>query len=88
MLIPRFTVRQLLVLTTVCALFALAASLAQRGHAWAQAVTAAVGALIAAALMSAALFFAAWLISLVFVSSESNSPRLPSPDRKHGGPEA
>jgi hypothetical protein len=69
MLIPRFTVRQLLLITAASALVALAVSEALRGQAWALAVSMAVGGLAVAVVVSVGLFFVAWLISLVFVSS-------------------
>lgn len=72
MLIPRFTVRQLLLITTGCAFAALTVSLAVRQQAWALAVSLALASVALAALFSALLFFAAWVISLVMPEGRSD----------------
>jgi hypothetical protein len=79
MLIPRFTVRQLLVITALCALAALVVSLALRGEAWAIALTLALASIVLAALAAAVMFFAAWLISFVMPGSTRGDVHRPKP---------
>ena len=63
MLIPRFTLRWLLVLTTVSGLFFLVVSLAIQGQSWAIAVATAVGSVGLTLLVHAALFLGAWVLA-------------------------
>jgi hypothetical protein len=65
MLIPRFTIRGLLILTTVCAVHAFVGGLAVRGHAWATAVCLAVGSVVVAFLCYGAFFGLAYVIASV-----------------------
>jgi hypothetical protein len=62
MLIPRFSVRWMLLATTVCAFVFLVARFAVRGDAWAVAIVVAVAALATLFLMFAALFASAMIL--------------------------
>lgn len=64
-LLPRYSIRRMLVMTTVCAVFFLILSLAVRGHLWAAAVSIAVGSGILVVIVGAILFTVAWFVSLV-----------------------
>lgn len=63
MLIPRFSVRWLLGLTTVSALVSLVVSFAVRGQAWALGLTAGLWCLAIAFLLYVSAFLAAWLLA-------------------------
>jgi Na+-driven multidrug efflux pump len=63
MLIPRFTIRTLLVLTTVCSVLAFVGGLAVRGQAWATAVSVAVGSLVLTLLCYGTFFGLAFVIA-------------------------
>jgi hypothetical protein len=63
MLVPRFTIRWLLLLTTVSAVFFLVVTHAVRGDAWAVAVSLAVANLMVAFLVYGAVFGTAWLVA-------------------------
>ncbi len=65
MLIPQFSIRWLLALTTVCALVLSIVSLAVQGHAWAAGVSIGIGALMVSALVYGAIFALVWLFSVV-----------------------
>jgi hypothetical protein len=65
MLIPRFTIRWLLLLTTVCGVFFLVVTLAVRGQAWAIAVSMAVACLAVCFLGYAVFFGLAFLVARV-----------------------
>jgi hypothetical protein len=60
MLIPRFTVRWLLVLTAACALLAFVVSLGIGGSVWAMSLAITLGSLILTVLLYAAAFLLAW----------------------------
>ncbi len=62
MLIPRFSIRWLLGLTTVSAGVSLVLSYAVRGHAWAIGITAGLWTLVAVAVLFVGAFLCAWLI--------------------------
>src|SRR4051812_17656421 len=62
MLIPRYSIRLLLGLTTVSAGVSLVLSYAVRGHAWAIGVTAGLWTFVAVAVLFIAAFLCAWLI--------------------------
>ena len=66
MLIPRFSIRWLLGLTTLCAGLSLVLSYAVRGDAWALGVFAGLGSLLVLAVLYAAAFAAAWMTSRGF----------------------
>lgn len=63
MLIPRFTIRWLLALTTVCAGLSLVLSYAVQGKAWAIALSLGMGLIPLAFLLYALTFLFAWLCS-------------------------
>lgn len=64
MLIPRFSLWHLLVITTASAIFCYIIAMATRGHQWAMAVSLAIGSVLMALLIHAAIFGVAWLLSL------------------------
>ena len=66
MIVPRFTVRSLLLLMTVCSVFFLVLATAIRGQLWAIAVSAAVGSAVLAFLCYGAFFGVAYLLASVF----------------------
>jgi hypothetical protein len=74
MLIPRFTIRWLLSLTTVCAFFFLIAGTAVNGKMWAVGVVTAVVTLLIAMLTYAFLFVWAFALARFFRSIRPNSP--------------
>jgi hypothetical protein len=63
MLIPRFTLRWLLGLTTFCAAVSLVLSMAVRGQAWAIGVSAALFAMAVVAVLFVFAFLSAWLMA-------------------------
>ena len=70
MLIPQYTIRWLLGLTTVCAVIFSIFALALRGSSAAAAVSIAIAALVVVALVHIALFALVWVFSAIF------SPRV------------
>ncbi|MEO8497451.1 MAG: hypothetical protein ABI614_20460, partial [Planctomycetota bacterium] len=64
MLIPRFSLRQLLAVTTASALFCYVVGMATRGHQWAIAISTAVSSVLLAFVLYAAVFAVAWLLAL------------------------
>lgn len=65
MLIPRFTLRWLLVLTTICGGLSLVLSYAMQGHEWAIAISVMLAAVPLLFLLHAFAFTAAWGFSQV-----------------------
>ena len=65
MLIPRFSLRQLLIITTVSAFFCYLLAMATRGHQWAIALSFAVSSILCALIVYAAVFILAWLLAVV-----------------------
>lgn len=65
MLIPQFSIRWLLTLTTVCAVIFSIVGLAVRGHAWAAGVSIGIGALVVLTLVYGSLFALVWMFSVV-----------------------
>jgi lysylphosphatidylglycerol synthetase-like protein (DUF2156 family) len=63
MLIPRFSLRWLFVLTCVCALFFVVLAAGWRGKYWAGGVAIAVLFLIVTLVIHAAVFWLAWLVA-------------------------
>ena len=63
MLIPRFSIRWLLGLTTFSAGVSMVLSYAVRGHAWAIGVTSALWTLVIVSLLFASAFLCAWWIN-------------------------
>ncbi len=66
MLIPRFSIRFLLLLTTVCGVFFFIVTLAVQGSLWATAVSVAVVGVILSMLVQAGTFGVAWAITSFF----------------------
>jgi hypothetical protein len=66
MLIPRFTIRWLLALTAVCAVFFLILTFGVRGALWAAAMSIAVGSLIVAFACYAVVFAGGYLLASTF----------------------
>jgi hypothetical protein len=66
MLIPRFSVRFLLLLTTVCAVFFFIVTLAVQGSHWATALSVAIAGLLFSMLLQAGTFGVAWAITSFF----------------------
>lgn len=64
MLIPRFSLRQLLAVTTASALFCYVIALATRGHAWAITISIAISSILLAFAVHAMVFAVAWLLAL------------------------
>lgn len=83
MLIPRYSLRWLLGLTTVSAGVSLVLSYAVRGHAWAIGITAGLWTFVAVAVLFVAAFLCAWLIDQFAASRQTTrggrSPFGPQP---------
>ena len=78
MLIPRFSIRFLLFLTTVCAVFFFIVTLAVQGSQWATAVSVAIVGLLLSMLVQASTFGVAWAITSFFgVFRVEESPSSP-----------
>ncbi len=73
MLIPRFTIRWLLLLTTVCGFFFFVLAAAVRGSAWAGAISIAVAGLVAAFILYAAFFGFAYILASLFGLARNRS---------------
>src|SRR5437773_9233442 len=78
MLIPRYSLRWLLGLTTVSAGVSLVLSYAVRGHAWAIGVTAGLWTFVAVAVLFVAAFLSAWLVDRFAATTPAS--------RSHGSP--
>jgi hypothetical protein len=74
MLIPRFTIRWLLGLTTLAAGVSLILSHAVRGQAWALGIVAGLGSLLVLALYFVVTFFVAWFVSRTWGAAGNQSP--------------
>ncbi len=74
MLLPRFTIRALLVLITICAVVFVIAGMAIRGQHWAAGVTIGLLSLAFTALVHAAWFGVAWLFSLLPPKRRNQKP--------------
>ena len=68
MLIPQFSLRWLLGLTTVCAVVFSIVGLAVRGSEWAAAVSIGIGSLVVLILVYGLVFVAVWIFSVVVTS--------------------
>jgi hypothetical protein len=80
MLMPRFTIRTLLVVLTICAFVFVMVGTAFRGQYWAWGVTMALVSLIATALVHAAWYGTVWLFSQMS-STHPASPNVVPPFR-------
>lgn len=80
MLVPQFTLRAILAVTTVAAFAFVIAGLAVRGHAWAWAVTIGVACLLVAMLVQAACYCMVCLFARLGERppGESPTPALPA----------
>ncbi len=65
MLIPRFSLRQLLAVTTACALFFYTVAMATRGHQWAIAISLAISSVLLVLVAYAGVFLVAWVLTLI-----------------------
>ncbi len=72
MLIPRYSIRWMLGIMTVCGLFFLVVSLGIRGHVWAAAIAIAVAGLVLAIVVQAVFFVVAYWAAIV---AESMFPK-------------
>jgi hypothetical protein len=75
MLIPRYSLRWLLGLTTFSAGVSLVLSYAVRGHAWAIGITSALWSLVIVGLFYIAAFLVAWLIAQFIIIGRRGAPR-------------
>ena len=83
MLLPRFSIRWLLVLTTAFGVFFTILSIAVRGQAWAIAISVAIASLGVFMLIYAGVFVASWWISLaVEAYRPSRGPTNPFAEAK------
>jgi hypothetical protein len=63
MLVPRFTIRTLLVVLTICAFISVVIGMAYRGQHWARGVTIGMASLALTALVHAAWFGVVWMLA-------------------------
>jgi hypothetical protein len=75
MLVPRFTIRAMLVVMTFCAVFFLVIGIAFRGQNWAWGIAIGVLSLAVTALVHAACFGMVWLFAQLFTPSPAASGR-------------
>ena len=75
-LIPQYSVRWLLAITTVCGVIFSIVALGLRGHTWATGVSIGILSLVVLAFVYALVFAVAWLFSLI-VSLVGRGPRGP-----------
>jgi len=81
MLIPRFSIRWLLAMTTACAVFFAIVASAVRGQIWAVAISVSVASLAVAFLLYAIFFLFAWWVSLIVDAARPTAlPRSPFAD--------
>jgi hypothetical protein len=77
MLLPRFTIRALLVMLTICAFVFVFAGMAIRGQHWAWGITIGILSLAFTLLVHAAWFGAVWMLAKM-QSREQEQPARPS----------
>lgn len=75
MLVPRFSIRALLVMLTLGAVACLIAGMAYRGKDWALAATIALATLIVTALVHASVFGIIWIFAQITGARQPNSDR-------------
>jgi hypothetical protein len=73
-LLPRFSIRVLLALVTICAFVFVVVGTAARGQNWAWGVSIAVASLVVTALVHAAWFGVVWLFAKVLVPQAKDAP--------------
>jgi hypothetical protein len=78
MLIPQFSIRDLLIAMTGVAVFSLVVSYALRGQIWAIAVAAGVGSIAAAFVGYAATFLVVWCIAALLAHLRPADPPRPA----------
>jgi len=91
MLIPRYSLRWLLGLTTFCALVSLVLSFVVKGQAWAIGVASGLWTAVVAAVLYIAAFLAAWFIAQFVTATRRQplggespfAPRPPQPAADH-----
>ena len=88
MIIPRFTLRWLLAVTTICGGLSLVLSYAMQGQPWAIAVSVGLATIPLLFLLHMATFVAAWLIAqgLTFMESRLRPATTSSPFAASGPP--
>ncbi|MCI0359443.1 MAG: hypothetical protein L0211_13280 [Planctomycetaceae bacterium] len=74
MIIPRYSLRWLLALLTVCGCLSLVLSYAFQGHAWAIGSILGLGSLIVVVALHAVAFSIAWLLTQFYYMAAGNSP--------------
>ena len=79
MLIPRFSLRWLFGLTTVCAVFSLVIAQAYRGQSWAIGVVSFIGAGLVLWSVHIAMFLVVWAANTVFVRYDKTRELVHSP---------
>jgi hypothetical protein len=67
MFLPRFSIRVLLAIVTVCAFAFVVVGMAARGEFWAWGITIALASIVFTALVHAALFGIVWLIGRILL---------------------
>jgi hypothetical protein len=76
MIIPRFSLRWLLALITVCGGLSLLLSYAFQGHAWAIGAFVGLGSIVVVVALHAVAFSIAWLLTQFFyIASGSSAPK-------------
>ena len=85
MLIPRFTVRKLFILTTVSGLAFLLVSFGFQGHHWAVGISVTIASLLLIFLLYGMLFGVTWTLSRMFPGRSSGLPAN-SPFAEHRSP--
>ena len=78
MLIPTFSIRSILIVTTLAAALAMVATLALGGHRWAVALLLTVGCLLLIFAVHAAFFVVVWIASLFTTRREAKFASSPS----------
>jgi hypothetical protein len=79
MLVPRFSIRTLLMILTAGAVACLVAGMAYRGQYWAWGVTIALASLVVTAFVHAALFGVIWIFAQLTGASRQNQQPAPKP---------
>lgn len=85
MLVPQYSIRLLLAVTTACAVLFSIVGLAVRGSAWATAVSVAIGSLGILVLVSGVLFAVVWVFSVVTSKRGRRAGAGRSPFRSESG---
>jgi len=76
-LVPQFTLRWLLGLTTVCAFLFAIVGLAARGHAWAIGISAGLGTVVFMAVIYALLFGCVWVAASILARRRAKKGQCP-----------